>query len=86
MVYKGLWTEPLKEALDVFIDKTQKNVYGKVKVMLSNKKAMVVGRSSPYSLYSKEIISYDKKAENNKELEGLLKYHGFQASLYHTQK
>ncbi len=86
LVYKGLWTEPLREALDVFIDKTQENVYGKVKVMLSDKKAMVIGRSSPYSLYSKEIISYDKKADNNKELEGLLKYHVFQASLHHAKK
>ncbi len=86
LVYRGLWKEPLKEALDEFIDKTQERVCGEVKVELYNKNARVVSRESPFSLYSKEIISYDKKAAESKEIEGLLKYHSLQASLYYRKK
>ena len=86
LIYKGLWTEPLREALDAFIDKTQENVCGEIRLKLSNKNVSVISKKSPYSLYSKEIISYDKKAMDSKEIEGLLKYHIFQVSIYHSKK
>ncbi|NPV54017.1 MAG: argininosuccinate synthase [Firmicutes bacterium] len=60
MIYFGLWFSPLREALDAFIDKTQENVTGTVRVKLFKGSATVVGRKSPYSLYSHSLATYDK--------------------------
>lgn len=63
LVYNGLWFSPLKEALDAFIDKTQEHVTGTVKVKLFKGSAVVVGRTSPYSLYSPSLSTYAKGDE-----------------------
>lgn len=63
LVYNGLWFSPLKEALDAFIDKTQELVTGTVKMKLFKGSAVVVGRESPYSLYSNSLSTYAKGDE-----------------------
>lgn len=60
IVYNGLWFSPLKSALDAFVDKTQENVTGTIKVKLFKGSAVVVGRESPYSLYNTSLSTYDK--------------------------
>src|SRR5699024_6494348 len=60
LVYEGLWYSPLREALDAFIDETQENVTGKVKVKLFKGNAVVVARQSPYSMYNEELATYEK--------------------------
>ncbi|MGQ9587695.1 MAG: argininosuccinate synthase, partial [Thermoplasmata archaeon] len=60
LVYNGLWFSPLKNALDAFIEKTQENVTGTIKVKLFKGSAVVVGRESPYSLYNTLLSTYDK--------------------------
>jgi argininosuccinate synthase len=52
LVYDGLWFTPLREALDAFVDVTQKRVTGDVKVKLYKGNCIIDGRRSPYSLYS----------------------------------
>lgn len=59
LVYAGLWMEPLKEDLDAFINKTQERVNGEVRVKLFKGNAIVVGRSSPYSLYDIHLATYN---------------------------
>jgi len=59
LIYAGLWMDPLKEALDAFIDKTQERVTGEVTLKLYKGNAHVVGRSSPYSLYDLNLATYD---------------------------
>lgn len=59
LVYSGLWMEPLKDALEAFIDKTQERVLGKVKVKLYKGSLHVVGRSSPMSLYNLKLATYE---------------------------
>ena len=59
LLYNGLWFSPLKESLDAFIEHTQKNVSGKVKVKLYKGSALVVGRQSPYSLYDEALSTYE---------------------------
>lgn len=59
LAYTGLWMDPLKEALDAFIDKTQEKVSGEVKMKLFKGNAKPVGRSSPYSLYDLSLATYD---------------------------
>jgi len=60
LVYNGLWFSPLKDALDAFIESTQENVTGTVKVKLHKGSAVVVGRESPCSLYNTALSTYDK--------------------------
>jgi len=57
--YNGLWFSPFKETLDAFVDKSQEKVTGWVKVKLYKGSVVVVGRSSPYSLYDTAISTYD---------------------------
>lgn len=59
-IYDGLWFSPLRRAMAAFIDKTQENVTGTVRVRLFKGSAVVVGRESPYSLYDTALSTYDK--------------------------
>ena len=59
-IYNGLWFSPLRRAMAAFIDKTQENVTGTVRIKLFKGSAVVVGRESPYSLYDTSLSTYDK--------------------------
>ena len=65
MVYAGLWVDPLREDLEAFINKTQENVTGEVRVKLFKGALQVVGRSSPMSLYDQNLINYNIKTGFN---------------------
>jgi len=58
LIYYGMWYTPLKEALDKFVNQTQKNVTGSVKLKLCKGSCAVVGRKSKYSMYKKELATY----------------------------
>ncbi|KPB06459.1 argininosuccinate synthase [Bacillus sp. CHD6a] len=60
VIYEGLWYSPLVNALVAFIEETQKNVTGKIRVKLQKGNHTVVGRQSPYSLYNEELATYSK--------------------------
>ena len=60
LVYYGLWFTPLLEALDAFIEKTQGNVSGDVKLKLYKGKVTIAGRKSPYSRYKLKLATYGK--------------------------
>ena len=60
LVYNGLWFSPLKEALDGFVDTTQKLVTGDVRLRFFKGSCVVVGRRSPYSLYDYNLATYDE--------------------------
>ncbi|MDO8602447.1 MAG: argininosuccinate synthase [Candidatus Omnitrophota bacterium] len=77
LIYYGLWFTPLKKALDAFINDTQKRVTGTVKVKLLKGVASVVSRKSPYSLYKKEMATYDKGDKFDRSIaEGFIKVWG----------
>ena len=58
LVYNGLWFSPLKKAIDAFMLETQVHVTGTVRIKFYKGAAMVVGSSSPYSLYSHNLATY----------------------------
>ena len=58
LVYNGQWYTPLREALSAFVDKTQENVTGKVKLKLYKGNIIKAGAWSDYSLYSEEIATF----------------------------
>lgn len=59
LLYNACWFTPLREALSAFIDKTQETVTGEVKLKLYKGNIINAGITSPYSLYSKQIASFD---------------------------
>ena len=58
LAYSGLWQDPLKTDLDMFINATQKRVSGTVKLKMLKGSLRVVGRKSEYSLYSHDLATY----------------------------
>ena len=63
LVYYGLWFSPLREALDAFVDVTQRNVTGEVKIKLFKGQCSSAGVKSPNSLYEKDLASFTMGAE-----------------------
>jgi len=60
LVYNGMWFSPLKEALDGFIETTQRLVTGDVRLRFFKGSCVTVGRRSPYSLYDYNLATYDE--------------------------
>ena len=65
MVYYGLWFCTLRHALDAFVNVTQKNVTGEVKMKLFKGRCTPAGVKSPNSLYSTALASFKMGAEYN---------------------
>jgi argininosuccinate synthase len=65
LVYYGQWFSPLREALDAFVEKTQENVGGKVRLKLYKGHALYAGAESPTSLYSEALASFVMGKEYN---------------------
>ncbi|AAB89005.1 MULTISPECIES: argininosuccinate synthase [Archaeoglobus] len=82
LVYYGLVNDPLFDALNAFIDKTQERVTGWVKVKLYKGSAVVVARNSPYALYSEELVSFDTESIDQRLAEGFAAFHGLQGRLF----
>jgi len=58
MVYFGLWFTPLREALDAFVESSQKEVTGTVTLSLYKGNIAIASRKSPYSLYRTDLSSF----------------------------
>lgn len=58
IVYEGKWFTPLREAVQAFVQSTQKYVTGEVKFKLYKGNIIKAGTSSPYSLYNEDIASF----------------------------
>lgn len=60
MIYFGLWYTPLRYAIDAFVNATQENVTGVVKVRLQQGTCVPVSRKSPYSQYQVALATYEE--------------------------
>ena len=77
LAYNGLWFNPLREALDAFIDVTQKYVTGSVTVKLYKGNMQVVSRKAKQPLYWEELATFDKdEIYNQKDAEGFINLFG----------
>jgi argininosuccinate synthase len=60
LVYDGLWFSPLKQALDAFVDETQRHVTGEVRLRCEVPgRCIVAGRRSPVGLYDYDLATYE---------------------------
>ena len=76
LVYNGLWFSPLREALSAFVDKTQENVTGKVKLKLYKGNMINAGVWSPNSLYSEEIATFGESDYDQTDASGFINLFG----------
>ena len=87
LAYAGLWLDPLKEDLDSFINKSQENVTGEVRVKLYKGNAQIVGRSSPMSLYDQNLVNYNIKTGFNQAYsKGFIELWGLQTRMSNVLK
>jgi argininosuccinate synthase len=87
LAYAGLWVDPLKADLDAYIDHSQENVKGEVKLKLFKGSLQVIGRSSPNSLYDKNLANYNIKTSFNQSYsKGFIELWGLQTRMYNSLK
>ena len=79
MVYNGRWFSPLRQALDAFVESTQRSVGGTVRVKCFKGRATIAGVSSANSLYSGELASFTMGDEYTpSDATGFIKLFGLQ--------
>jgi argininosuccinate synthase len=78
LIYNGFWFSPEREMLQALIDQSQEYVSGDVKVKLYKGSATVVSRSSPYSLYSMDLVTFEEGAiaYDHHDAEGFIRLNG----------
>jgi len=77
LVYDGFWFSPLKQALDAFVDESQRYVTGEVRLRLEPGRCYVVGRRSEFSLYDYGLATYEAEDTfNHMDSEGFVKLWG----------
>ncbi len=83
LIYNGFWFSPEREMLQAAIDHSQDKVTGTVRLKLYKGLASVVGRKSPYSLYSEAHVTFedDAGAYDQKDAEGFIKLNGLRLRL-----
>ncbi len=75
LIYNGFWFAPEREMLQALIDKSQEFVTGSVRVKLYKGHATVIGRTSPYSLYDQELVTFEEGAVayDHRDAQGFIK-------------
>ena len=83
LVYAGKWMTPLKEAMDAFIEKTQENVNGKVKVKLYKGSMQPAGIFATNSLYLEEYATFEEDdVYNQSDATGFINLFGLSTKIY----
>ena len=62
LIYNGFWFAPEREMLQAAIDLSQAMVSGQVRVKLYKGNVTVIGRTSPYSLYDQDLVTFEEGA------------------------
>ncbi len=86
LVYNGKWYTPLREALSAFVDVTQQTVTGSVKLKLYKGNIINAGVTSPYSLYSENIATFDESDYDQMDSKGFINIYGLPIMVQALQK
>jgi argininosuccinate synthase len=75
LIYNGFWFSPEREMLQAAIDQSQAMVTGQVRVKLYKGNVTIIGRTSPYSLYDQELVTFEegKVAYDHRDAAGFIK-------------
>lgn len=84
LIYEGFWYSPLRNAIQQFVEETQKTVNGTIRMKLYKGHATVVGRMSENSLYSEKLATYTKEdAFDHHAAVGFIKILGLPTQIYY---
>lgn len=87
LVYNGFWFSPEREMLQAAIDHSQRHVNGEVRLKLYKGNVLVVGRSSPNSLYSLEHVTFEEDdVYDQKDAEGFIRLNALRLKLLAQRK
>jgi argininosuccinate synthase len=87
LIYYGMWFSPLREALSAFVEKTQENVTGEVKLKLFKGNVFPASKSSPYSLYQLSYATFEEEdVYSQKDAEGFINLYGLQLKILNKIK
>jgi argininosuccinate synthase len=82
LIYNGFWFAPEREMLQALIDKSQEMVSGTVRLKLYKGNVSVIGRESPYSLYSLAHVTFEEDAVyDQRDAEGFIKLNALRLRL-----
>ena len=82
MIYYGFWFTPEFEAIRALLTETQRRVTGTARLKLYKGNCSVVGRRSPYSLYSEEFATFERDTVyNQRDAEGFIKLNALRLRL-----
>ncbi|HDZ62844.1 MAG TPA: argininosuccinate synthase, partial [Nitrospirae bacterium] len=82
LIYNGFWFSPERQLLQDLVDKSQKGVTGSVRLKLYKGNCMVVGRTSPKSMYSHSLATFEaEKVYDQKDAEGFIKLNALRLKL-----
>jgi len=74
LIYNGFWFSPEREMMQAAIDKTQEHVEGVVRLKLYKGNVIVVGRTSPKTLFSEAHSTFEADdVYNQKDAEGFIR-------------
>ena len=76
LIYNGKWYSPLQEALTAFANQSNKYVTGDVKLKLYKGNVIPAGMTSPYSLYSENLVTFGESDYDQKQAEGFINIWG----------
>lgn len=77
LVYNGQWYTPLREAIDAFMDTTQRYVAGTVRLKLYKGNVISAGRKSPHSLYQEKLATFSQdEVYDQRKAEGFIDLFG----------
>lgn len=84
MIYNGFWFAPEREMLQAAIDHSQHYVTGEVKLKLYKGNVTVIGRTSPYSLYNQDLVTFEEGAVayDHRDAAGFIKLNALRLRTY----
>lgn len=81
MLYNGKWYSPLQEALTAFANRANENVTGTVKLKLYKGNIIPAGTTSPYSLYSEDLVTFGESDYDQAQAEGFINLWGLSTQM-----
>ena len=86
LIYNGKWFTPVREALSAFADKTQEHVTGSVKLKLYKGNIIPAGTTSPYSLYSENLVTFGESDYDQGQAAGFINLWGLPTKVQALQE
>ena len=85
-IYNGYWFSPEREAMQAFFDKSQESVTGVVKARLYKGSVAPLARTSPYSLFSEDLATFEGGNYDHKDAAGFIKLNGLRLGMFAETK